>query len=98
VRPRAHVDAAGIEEAFRARYTGERFIVLTGNRPPEIRDVVGTNDCAIGWVLDAKSRTLVVVSVIDNLGKGAAGQAIQNLNVMAGFAETDGLDHLAVVP
>jgi N-acetyl-gamma-glutamyl-phosphate reductase len=98
VRPRAHVEASAFEEAFRARYAAERFVVLTGNRPPEIRDVVGTNDCAIGWALDAKSGTLVIVSVIDNLGKGAAGQAIQNLNVMAGFAETDGLDHLAVVP
>ena len=51
-----------------------------------------------GWALDAKSRMAVIVVVIDNLGKGAAGQAIQNLNVMAGFNETDGLDHLAVVP
>ena len=63
----------GIEAAFRARYAGERFIVLTGNRPPEIRDVVGTNDCAIGWALDAKSRTVVIVSVIDNLGQRCGG-------------------------
>jgi N-acetyl-gamma-glutamyl-phosphate reductase len=98
VRPRVGVDVAAIADAFSARYANERFIVLTGSRPPEIRDVVGTNDCAIGWTLDAKSRTLVIVSVIDNLGKGAAGQAIQNLNAMMGFPETDGLDHFAVVP
>lgn len=98
VRPRAGVDSSAIEGAFRARYAGERFVVLTGSRPPEIRDVAGTNDCAIGWVLDARSGVAVVVSVIDNLGKGAAGQAIQNLNAMYAFPETDGLDHLAVVP
>ncbi len=98
VRPRPGVDLAAFTDAFRARYATERFIVLTGSRPPEIRDVVGTNDCAIGWALDGKSGVAVIVSVIDNLGKGAAGQAIQNFNVMLGFPETDGLDHLALVP
>ncbi len=98
VRLRAGVDLAAMSEAFRARYESERFIVLTGNRAPEIRDVVGTNDCAIGWTIDGKTRLAVVVSVIDNLGKGAAGQAIQNFNVMTGCAETAGLDHLALVP
>ena len=69
----------------------ERFIVLTGSRPPEIRDVVGTNDCAIGWTLDATQRHGRRSSrSIDNLGKGAAGQAIQNFNVMMGLPETDG--------
>jgi N-acetyl-gamma-glutamyl-phosphate reductase len=98
VRPRAGVDIDAFARAFEARYASERFIVLTGARPPEIRDVVGTNDCAIGWAFDAKTRTAVIVSVIDNLGKGAAGQAIQNLNAMMGWPETTGLDHLAVVP
>jgi N-acetyl-gamma-glutamyl-phosphate reductase len=98
VKPRADVDCAAFGEAYRARYEKERFIVLSGSRPPEIRDVSGTNDCAIGWTIDPRSHRAVNVSVIDNLGKGAAGQAIQNLNVMMGFPETDGLDHLAVVP
>lgn len=98
VRPRAGVDIGVFGEAFRERYAKERFIVLTANRPPEIRDVVGTNDCAIGWTLDERSRHAVLVSVIDNLGKGAAGQAIQNMNAMMGWPEAEGLDHLAVVP
>jgi N-acetyl-gamma-glutamyl-phosphate reductase len=98
VRPRDGVDLAALSRAFHERYDSERFIVLTGNRPPEIRDVVGTNDCAIGWTIDPKSRMAVVVAVIDNLGKGAAGQAIQNFNVMAGCREAEGLDHLAMVP
>ena len=98
VRPRSGVTSAAFADCFRARYRDERFIVLSENRPPEIRDVVGTNDCAIGWAFDPQSGYAVVVSVIDNLGKGAAGQAIQNFNVMSGLPETTGLDHLAVVP
>lgn len=98
VRPRPGVEMAAFEGAYRARYANERFIVLTSSRPPEIRDVVGTNDCAIGWALGGKSRCVVIVSVIDNLGKGAAGQAIQNMNAMLGWPESEGLDYLAVVP
>jgi N-acetyl-gamma-glutamyl-phosphate reductase len=98
VRLRSGVGTPRLEEAYRARYERERFIVLTNERPPEIRDVVGTNDCAIGWTIDGRSGRAVVVSVIDNLGKGAAGQAIQNFNVMMGLPESTGLDHLAVVP
>jgi len=98
VKPRSDIGIAAFEAAYEARYAQERFIVLSGSRPPEIRDVSGTNDCAIGWAFDARSRRAVIVSVIDNLGKGAAGQAIQNFNVMMGFPETEGLDHLAVVP
>lgn len=97
-RPRSGVTAVRLAEAYRARYATERFIVLSQERPPEIRDVAGTNDCAIGWTIDARSGQAVIVSVIDNLGKGAAGQAIQNFNVMMGLPESTGLDHLAVVP
>jgi len=98
VRPRSGVDAAAFARAFEEQYAGERFIVLSAARPPEIRDVVGTNDCALGWTLDARTGQAVVVAVIDNLGKGAAGQAIQNMNAMHGLAEPTGLDYLAVVP
>jgi len=97
-RPREGVDLATLSRAFHERYDDERFVVLTESRPPEIRDVVGTNDCALGWTLDTHTGQLVIVSVIDNLGKGAAGQAIQNFNAMLGFAEATGLDQLAVVP
>jgi N-acetyl-gamma-glutamyl-phosphate reductase len=97
-RLRPGVDAAAIAEIFQARYAGERFVTLTGARPPEIREVVGTNDCAIGWAVDAKSGVLVTVTVIDNLGKGAAGQAVQNFNVLHGLPEATALDRFAVVP
>ncbi len=98
VRPRGGADTGAFADAYAARYGSERFIVLTAERPPEIRDVAGTNDCAIGWTFDRRSRCAVIVSVIDNLGKGAAGQAIQNMNAMLGWPEAEGLDHLAVVP
>lgn len=98
VRPRAGVDAARFEQVYRERYDAERFLVLTAGRPPEVRDVAGTNDCAIGWTVDPRSGFAVLVSAIDNLGKGAAGQAIQNMNVMLGWPEVMGLDVLAHVP
>lgn len=98
VRPRPGVGLTALGETFGARYGRERFIVLCGERPPEVREVACTNDCAIGWTLDARGGHAVIVTVIDNLGKGAAGQAIQNFNAMMGLPETAGLDHLAVVP
>jgi N-acetyl-gamma-glutamyl-phosphate reductase len=72
--------------------------VLSPDRAPEIRDVVGTNDCSIGWTVDRRTGRAVVVTVIDNLGKGAAGQAILDLNVMLGLPEPTGIDQLALVP
>ena len=58
---------------------------------PELQHVAHTNFCDIGFALDASGERLVVVSCLDNLGKGAAGQAVQNFNGMFGFEETCGL-------
>ena len=58
---------------------------------PELQHVANTNFCDIGFALDPAGRRLAVVSCLDNLGKGAAGQAVQNMNVMMGFAEATGL-------
>ena len=58
---------------------------------PEIREVVGTNRCDLAFTSDQTKRLLVVIAAIDNLLKGAAGQAVQNFNLMCGFAETTGL-------
>ena len=66
------------------------FVRLTGAELPEIKHVAHTNFCDIGWRVDAAGRQLVMVSCIDNLVKGAAGQAIQNFNVAFGFDETTG--------
>ena len=65
---------------------------------PAARRVRGTNLIEIGWVSDGPSGRTVVFTAIDNLGKGAAGQAVQNLNIMMGWQETSGLLALPVLP
>ena len=90
--------AARLEQLFVAAYADEPFIVLRGAQPPELREVRGTNRCAIGWHWDESTGRAVVVTAIDNLGKGAAGQAVQCLNVLLGLAETTGLEAPALVP
>jgi N-acetyl-gamma-glutamyl-phosphate reductase len=72
--------------------------LLNNGELPELKNVRATNFCEIAFVLDRRSQTLCVMTAIDNLGKGAAGQAIQNLNVILGFDEAAGLLHPAPVP
>lgn len=77
---------------YEKRYAGEPFIRLyQPGRVPDLRGVRRTNFCDIGVTLDAASGRAVVVSAIDNLTKGAAGQAVQNMNLMLSLAETEGL-------
>ena len=77
---------------YEKRYASEPFIRLYNpGRVPDLRAVARTNFCDIGLTFDAATRRTVVVSAIDNLVKGAAGQAVQNFNLMFGFAETEGL-------
>jgi N-acetyl-gamma-glutamyl-phosphate reductase len=84
---------------FHDAYDAEPFVVLRDDGPPpELRDVRGTNRCAIGWRWHAETGQAVIVTAIDNLGKGAAGQAVQCLNVILGLPETTGLDAPALVP
>lgn len=81
---------ADITAAFEARYRDESFIELaTGADAVAIHDVVGTNRCKLGWTRDGDR--LVVIAALDNLVKGAAGQAMQNANLALGLAETTGL-------
>jgi N-acetyl-gamma-glutamyl-phosphate reductase len=88
-----------LEALFREAYLDEPFVVLAGDgAAPELRDVRGTNRCTIGWRWHAATAQAVVVTAIDNLGKGAAGQAVQCFNVMQGLPETLGLDAPALVP
>jgi N-acetyl-gamma-glutamyl-phosphate reductase len=90
VRVPAGTTSERIGEAFERAYAGERFVRLTGTDLPEIKHVAHTNFCDIGWRVDDGGR-LVLVSVIDNLLKGASGQAVQNMNVMLGLPESNGL-------
>ena len=74
-----------------AAYADAPFVRLTGNQLPEIKHVAHTNFCDIGWSVDDAGARIVLVAVIDNLVKGAAGSAVQNLNVMLGLDERTGL-------
>lgn len=81
-----------IAEAYQAHYAKESFVRLcpTGTYPAT-QHIRGGNFCDIGFKVDPRSGRLVVLSAIDNLVKGAAGQAVQNMNLICGFAEGDGL-------
>ena len=79
-----------LADVYECAYAGAAFVRLVGPALPEIKHVAHTNFCDIGWRVDPSGRA-VVVSVIDNLVKGAAGQAVQNLNVMLGLDEETGL-------
>ena len=84
---------------YEKRYSAEPFVdVLAPGSQPETRWVRGTNQCRIALHRPFDGDTLVVLAVEDNLVKGAAGQAVQNMNLMFGFPETQGLEHIAVVP
>jgi N-acetyl-gamma-glutamyl-phosphate reductase len=80
-----------IEECLRDFYKDRPFVRICGQTPPDTLHVKGTNCCDIGAVMDARGGQLVLMSAIDNLVKGAAGQAVQNMNIMMGLDETAGL-------
>ena len=91
VHVRRTVTETMIATALEQAYMDAPFVRLTGNNLPEIKHVTHTNFCDIGWKVDAPSGRLVLVACLDNLVKGAAGQALQNLNVAFGLDETTGL-------
>lgn len=88
-----------IEALFRDRYRNKPFVRL---RPrgiyPKTKEVVGSNYCDIGIQVDTRTNRVVVISVIDNVMKGAAGQAVQNWNIMSGWAEDTGLTFTPLYP
>jgi N-acetyl-gamma-glutamyl-phosphate reductase len=84
--------AAGLDNLYREQYRDCPFIrILGSSRLPELKAVNNSNFCDIGWRLTAGGRRAVLFSAIDNLVKGAAGQAVQNFNILHGLAETLGL-------
>lgn len=91
VRVRRAVSETMVATALEQAYADAPFVRLTGDALPEIKHVTHTNFCDIGWKIDTLSRRLVLVVCLDNLVKGAAGQALQNLNVAFGLDETTGL-------
>ncbi|MFH0752940.1 MAG: N-acetyl-gamma-glutamyl-phosphate reductase [Candidatus Omnitrophota bacterium] len=92
VRLNTKVDPLHLQEVYTKFYKTETFVrVLPAGQQPELRHVVRTNFCDIGLVVSKDGKTVVITSAIDNLVKGAAGQAVQNMNIMYGFKETEGL-------
>jgi N-acetyl-gamma-glutamyl-phosphate reductase len=88
-----------LQAVFEQRYAGEPFVdVLPAGSHPETRTVRGVNDCRMAVHRPQGGDTVVVLSVIDNLTKGAAGQAVQNLNLMFDLPETTGLEGIALLP
>jgi N-acetyl-gamma-glutamyl-phosphate reductase len=84
--------ASDIEALFRKFYAGRPMVrIWSAGTLPELRHVAHTNFCDIGFALDESGRRLVIVSCLDNLGKGAAGQAVQNFNHMLGIKEQTAL-------
>lgn len=91
--------AEAVEKVYRAAYEREPFVrILPYGLYPNIKNVRGTNYCDIGLKLNERTNTLIVVTAIDNLVKGASGQAVQDMNIMLGIEETIALDTLAVYP
>src|SRR5215471_169280 len=88
---RPGVTATQVADALQAAHADAPFVRLTGADLPEIKHVAHTNFCDIGWKVDETRRRVVLVAVIDNLVKGAAGSAVQNLNVLLGLDERTGL-------
>ena len=93
------VTDAQIEEAYQAMYGDEFFIRLRGKGVcPELKNIRGSNYVDLGWQTDKRTGRIIVMNCIDNLVKGAAGQAVQNMNVMFGIDEAAGLRQLPLVP
>ena len=91
VKLNKEVTLSTIYSAYEKRYDQKPFVRIR-QELPQIKDVIGTNFCDIGINYNPTTNVLTIVSVIDNLIKGAAGQAIQNFNQFFGFDETTGLN------
>jgi N-acetyl-gamma-glutamyl-phosphate reductase len=91
--------AESLHQALAETYAGEPFVrVLPFGKAPQSRHVRGSNGAQLGVVADRGPDRAIVFSTLDNLVKGASGQAVQNMNLISGFPETEGLDQLAIFP
>jgi N-acetyl-gamma-glutamyl-phosphate reductase len=95
-RPAKHGEpsafAEAVSECYQKAYGQEPFVrLLDGKNLPDTKNVSGTNMIEIAWRVDPRTGRLIIMSAIDNLVKGASGQAVQSMNIMCGFPETSGL-------
>ena len=86
-----------IRRMYQDFYADDAFVQVT-NTPPQTKQTLGNNQCLIYPVVDSRTNRLIVISCLDNLVKGAAGQAVQNMNLMCGYPEEMSLEALAVYP
>ncbi len=86
-----------IVEVYEHFYDGHPFVTVV-DTPPMTKQTLGNNTCAVYPTVDERTNRLIVISCLDNLVKGAAGQAVQNMNLMFGLPETEGLTQLALYP
>ncbi|WP_321370373.1 N-acetyl-gamma-glutamyl-phosphate reductase [uncultured Desulfuromusa sp.] len=94
-----HKTTEELLDLYRGRFANEKFVrIMPGDQLPNIAYVRGTNFCDIGLVSDEHTGRVIVISAIDNLVKGAAGQAVQNMNIMCGFEEALGLGIVPTFP
>ena len=99
VYARVKDDTLDFQQLFETRYRDEAFVdVLPAGAHPDTRDVRGSNRCQLAIHRPQQGQTLVILSAIDNLVKGAAGQAVQNMNLMFGLMETLGLEAIGLYP
>ncbi|MDI6717335.1 MAG: N-acetyl-gamma-glutamyl-phosphate reductase [Actinomycetota bacterium] len=101
----AYTDAVGstsldeLLDLYKLYYKGKTFVhILPRGQYPQTKNVAGSNYCHIGLAFDERTNKIIVISAIDNLVKGASGQAIQNLNIMMGFPQDMGLKHAGLMP
>jgi len=92
------VDEKKLTKIFKDIYKGTHFIRVLEGKLPSTKYVNGTNYCDIAVKYDKRTNNIIVLSAIDNLVKGASGQALQNMNIMFGLPETMGLELIAVYP
>ena len=92
-------DTKTVLDAYKKVFAKEPFIrALAEGKFPNVKNVRGTNLCDIGLAVNKRTNTLIIVTAIDNLMKGASGQAVHNMNIMMGFKETTGLKTIALFP
>lgn len=97
--PKDKVTEGSLQELYEEFYRNERFVrVLPADRLPQTKPLRGTNMCDIAVRFDGRANRMIVMTAIDNLGKGAAGQAVQNMNILFGLPEDTGLDLAGMYP
>ncbi len=93
------IDSRQIHDFYSSFYAKEKFVrICPADKYPNISSVCGSNYCDIGLAVDSRTKRVIIIAAIDNLIKGAAGQAVQNMNIVCGFEEDAGLQNIPLYP